>query len=143
MDLMIILITLTFSYLLVRKGQQTLKWSKKKVRFLFGLFNSFGLFFGLILLEILFYSNLQLELSFIIAIAFIALLYGLIVFSLSFIKYNTDGEKKNIFDDNFVPQRDIWILKRWKEILKLEAITIIIVLLPILAIIITLYFIEG
>jgi hypothetical protein len=142
MDLMIILSTLTFSYLLVRKGQQTLKWSKQKVRFLFGLFNSFGLFFGLILLEILFYSNLQLELSFIIAIAFIALLYGLIVFSLSFIKYNTHGEKKSIFDDNFVPQRDIWILQRGKEILKLEAITIIIVLLPILAIIITLYFIE-
>ncbi|QOR67994.1 hypothetical protein IM538_07640 [Cytobacillus suaedae] len=142
MDLLLIVIILTFSYMLVRKRQQTIKWSKKKVRILFGLFNSLGLFLGLLLLELLFYSYLQLELGFIIAIALVALLYGLIVFSLSFIKFNTHGEKKNIFDDNFVPQRDIEILNRGKEIFKLEAITIIIVLLPLLAIFITLYFLE-
>lgn len=142
MDLILILIIITFSYQLVRKGQQTRNWSKKKVHFLFGLLNSFGLFFGLLFLEILFYSLAQVEIGFLTGLALVALIYGLIMFSLSFIKYSNSHKekKKNIFDEDFIPQRDISILDKGKEIIKMEVITIIIVLLPLLAIFITLYF---
>ncbi|MFC4321966.1 hypothetical protein ACFOZ3_10930 [Litchfieldia salsa] len=139
---MLILIILTLSYQLVRRRQRSHHWSIKKARVVFGLFNFMGLFFGLLIIEMFIYASPRLELHLTLSYALIALIYGLIISSLTFIKYsnNPEEKKRTIFDEDFVPQRDILILREGKERLKLESIAIIIIILPLLAAFVALYF---
>jgi len=135
---LIVIATLVFSYKLARKGQKTRSWSKNKTRFQFGVYNAAILFFGLLLIDSWTRPSFGA-----FPLLILALVYGGITFGLSWVTFhNHRQEKKNLFDEDFVPQRDIWILEKGKELFKMEAIAIIIVVLPLLAIFITLYFIE-
>lgn len=127
----------TVTFLLLRKWKRLRHWSKKKVQFLYGLSNGIILFLILYTVDILFQlPSLDLAIIF-----WNALFFCLIMLFISFFTYkNEKQEKKNIFDEDFVPKSDIWILKQDKDFWVMQVIAVILVVLPLVAVFIVVYF---
>ncbi|MBM7662161.1 magnesium-transporting ATPase (P-type) [Bacillus mesophilus] len=123
------------TYLFLRKAMIARGWSKIKVRFLYGLTNTVFLFVVLYFLNY-FFDYLELNI-----ILVISLIFGLFMFGISFLTFrNERQEKKNMFDKDFSPNRDIWILSQDKDFWNMQIIAVILVVLPLLAVFVAVYF---